>query len=336
MNHTSAFAPWLYRALSAALGRKELECPPLAGANELVIDQSFLATLGAIAGIKPQLIDSKLAEKGRIEMIRTAAINMMFLNRMKPVAEALETERIPWAVLKGLDSLARFYPDLHWRRLTDVDILVSPKDVSSAQKILREAGFTAMVPETSSAQHALAYAGDWISIDLHRTLLRSRNLCDADVFLRSSSVAMLAECPVRTMDPLHALGAMILLLGKDSFSPLSIHPVRLVEIAFYLEMVEEPQLSDLAETMKKLHASRIFTRAIETVQWMQGGTRPGWMRENMGEPGVYLGTVGRKELYQSQWALRDNTWDALCYLKDEFSISLLRAVSGRRWGRWES
>ncbi len=88
---------------------------------------------------------------------------LLFLT--KYITRLLEQRKIPVVVLKGV-STAAFYPVPELRKSGDIDILILKKDVSSACKVMREAGMR--MDEEQRANHHIAFTtAEGIAIELH-------------------------------------------------------------------------------------------------------------------------------------------------------------------------
>lgn len=70
----------------------------------------------------------------------SVAHNVGLLNHLKDVARAFDREEIPFVAVKGAAMLLRFPDLLDRRRMTDLDVLVSPNRFSQAQDVLGKLG----------------------------------------------------------------------------------------------------------------------------------------------------------------------------------------------------
>lgn len=86
------------------------------------------------------------------------------------VIEALEEAGIRPVLLKGASFAAWLYPDGAQRAYQDVDLLVEPASFGPAREVLRGRGFRDSFTGPEGLSETLLRRGDWIPVDLHRSL----------------------------------------------------------------------------------------------------------------------------------------------------------------------
>jgi hypothetical protein len=111
----------------------------------------------------------------RTPAITDAVRSLLLDETLAEVARALDSEGIPIIVLKG-PSIARWlYDDEGERPYLDIDVLVSPSDAASVERVLARAGFErrgleSLEGDRPHASFALRRA-DGVAVDLHTTFL---------------------------------------------------------------------------------------------------------------------------------------------------------------------
>jgi hypothetical protein len=277
--------------------------------------------------------DLELPLELRRRLADVAAANALRLRRLRPVLESFESRKLRWAALKGLDHLARLYPDLSWRPMGDVDVLVHPDDLAAARMSLEGEGFRLTSPRASWMDHALGYHDQSVRLDLHRSPCRrwTHRVAVADL-LEATSESTVDGAPVRLFAPAAAFLAHALVLGRDRFSPSVVHGGRLVEIALLEERLPPGSLEQSAATMAGWRASKVFRRARELSAWVRGeAEKPVWWRS---EATVQLPGLLRWTEWRERARLQDGPREATRYLAAEVGTSLLRIVTLRRLGVW--
>jgi len=79
---------------------------------------------------------------------RTAGYNTLLFRELERILAAFERADIPVILLKGAALAQTLYPDPALRPMSDLDLLVHPSAVSSAQRVLEYIGYRITTPET--------------------------------------------------------------------------------------------------------------------------------------------------------------------------------------------
>lgn len=108
---------------------------------------------------------------------RNALWALASMRHIAAVGQALDADRVPWCVLKGVPLALRHYGDLAARRVGDIDILVPPQYVRAADAALagcgwRRVGLNAEGPLPAPRYwHEQRYlAADDMTLELHHRL----------------------------------------------------------------------------------------------------------------------------------------------------------------------
>ncbi len=89
--------------------------------------------------VEPCHTESVIADEDEISV---AGRNLYLLAELRPLAQAMEAEGRPLALLKGASLLFRLYRErIHRRPMTDVDVLVRPVDLPRLEALLLERGY---------------------------------------------------------------------------------------------------------------------------------------------------------------------------------------------------
>ncbi|MBC7174256.1 MAG: nucleotidyltransferase family protein, partial [Polyangiaceae bacterium] len=116
-------------------------------------------------------------------------------------ARALDARGIPVMALKGAALHALIYEDPADRPLSDVDLLVRPRDHARAIVALESIGFRPVAPTTSWATSLVA-SDQPLSVDLHRRLFPTGlfRLRVEELFARAHLDTTTFGAPVRLPD----------------------------------------------------------------------------------------------------------------------------------------
>lgn len=182
----------------------------------------------ALAGLAAAMRDLDLAVSLDLEVreflaaVHAASIerNQELRDQLAEAVAALNRADIEPVLLKGAIRLVDdLYPDIGWRMMRDLDILVPESQLRSAVEALREAGYDATRPTTRSPRAAserahlpaLRHPGRLALVEVHRRLfLSSRRLLDAaEVFDGSRFVTFegaIARMPSTEHQITHLIG----------------------------------------------------------------------------------------------------------------------------------
>ena len=109
---------------------------------------------------------------------QTHTNNILALVQLKKVLACFKKEEIKTVLLKGIASAEFIYKDLGLRPMGDIDILVEPKRILDAEKILFDLGYVNNKPYKSKKvrainirKHLYAFVNTNIIIELHKELI---------------------------------------------------------------------------------------------------------------------------------------------------------------------
>lgn len=326
------FAPALFRSARAAFAGGEVSALP-----------------GALTGNRPRALLAALArrcgpsadadvEAARHHVLRAAvATNLMLVGSFQPVAGGFEKAGIRWAALKGLDHLARLYPGLEWREMTDVDLLVRREDVRAAEGELGALGFEPFVG-TPAVQPGRCFTKGMASIDLHRRLVRRGGFVeDLDWLLSETRLVHFYGCPVRLMAAPQALAAHALLLGKDGFFASMVRAERIAELGLLADAAGTTGEAEAWVRLERWGAGRVAWCARDIVDWLREGRRPLWIEDDFGEQEAGFGKPPAmiRRLLRGAW-LQGSALNAARWSLVQSRSFALQRFSGRRWGSWDA
>lgn len=331
-----ALLRWVYHTSVVAFGQRVDEVDPLPEAAARVVDGPngalFLPWLCGLNGRFPDAVPAHLVRKCLREGLRVGGRNVRILEELRAISDALESERISWAALKGLDALVRFYPGLEWRMMADVDLLVAPRDLARAIAVLSHLGFghaDASAPGRHAA-HAVSMTNGVLHVDLHRGLLHAgADAVRVEALLERTSLGEAGGVPVRTLSPGAAFATSALLLAKDLFLPATTSPCRVVELALLHEMAGEDAVDAAHAAMRRWRVRRHFERAVSVARWIaRDEPRPEWLDARFGDPVAFAGpTIGRTRFMLATAAMQDDLYRAGRFLAVNFADHLRRRVS---------
>jgi hypothetical protein len=133
-------------ALAAVLNRWNLADDPMRGLSS--IRAEGVAPLCGYQ-IKRHHLDGDIAgervTRGLVaDYHRNTAKNLWRLTGLRPVLAAFDRGQVPALLLKGAALAVSVYPEIGLRTMSDVDVLIRPESLPSADALLREAGYRAI------------------------------------------------------------------------------------------------------------------------------------------------------------------------------------------------
>lgn len=338
----------LYRALSARLR---------AASSSGILADSWLPLwqLPADQWMPPvaTLLVTEVSEdddRRRLEALvqATAVMNLRALRRLGEIGEALTAAGVRWAVLKGADHLLRLYPGPEWRAMSDIDLLVEPQALTRAVELLAKRGLVPQASQTSVMHPAIPLTDGHLHLDLHRSPCRrgTHRVSTEELLESARPVASTVTPTVDETAAICALGeseslaVLALVLGRDTYWPEHLTPLRLAEVALLADRLDDVAIEGLEIRMRRWRAERVWHHCLDLCHWVRGGERPRWLDAQPSRhelPKSTLSWDAQKLRLAKSLALaklQDQPLDAARYLTVEGSVSAVRALSGRRLGSW--
>ena len=131
--------------------------------------------------------------------------NRLFL-KTSLIIEMLNQSEIPILLLKGAPLAINYYDNIAGRPLSDVDIMIKPKDLVNTIAIFKKNGFHPITPiqkNTFKWRHAVGFENnDGLEIDLHLSLfLENLNEKDQEVYWEHSEAMVFFGKKTQTLCP---------------------------------------------------------------------------------------------------------------------------------------
>ncbi|MEY2652769.1 MAG: hypothetical protein RLZZ321_1862 [Bacteroidota bacterium] len=121
-------------------------------------------------------MDAKSWQQLELQYVQILRGNHQFLALHQQMVQLLESNNIAFAVLKGLDLLFRTYREEGIRHISDIDVLIAPKDLLRVTEIFENAGFRCKQSIDKSSFHEKHF-------QLHAPLQASLNGLNIDVHI---------------------------------------------------------------------------------------------------------------------------------------------------------
>jgi len=243
-------------ALSAAL----LEGGPtfvdfLIGQNLAPLWQHYLQS-GAIQSLSPATIDA-------LQQARLSAAAGYLVQRaaLDHIDQLFETEKIPYAVMKGVHLRERAYPDSSLRPAADIDILVMPADRKRVARVLFDAGYTVDI-DLSNISHEASFTRTTVTIDLHWDIMRpGRTRVDMPAGF------LLRRQRVNGFWGLSDVDALFLMLTHPAFTKYVCSPnMGLLRVADFLLWIQN-RTTDWPAVVRLLDTAGLKTAAWTMLTW---------------------------------------------------------------------
>jgi len=121
--------------------------------------------------------------------------NLKLIDEIKEISQAFQTAKIDYVLLKGSALLiGNYYKDCGERMVGDVDILVSPRDISKAYQLIKDLGYQQSIGfnyENKEFRHLpRQFTGDkFAAIELHSSVLdqKYKNHIDDKLILKNKT-----------------------------------------------------------------------------------------------------------------------------------------------------
>jgi len=180
----------------------------------------------AAAGLVDVAPDSEVTRLAQQAYAENASVNMIRMARLLPVLDAFEEAGISVALLKGAAMALRYYRSYGTRPMVDVDVLVRPGDVESAQRRLEALGWICDGTGSDSlrslmrVQHAITFTGGrGDSLDLHwRPLWTPTGSVETELWTHLESLVA-SGTTVRVLAPTYQLFQLCVHAVQPSWSP---------------------------------------------------------------------------------------------------------------------
>ena len=165
---------------------------------------------------EPNILAESRAESLMSGFFAITVRNLRLTSELLQILKTFRDQAIEAVPLKGPVLAESAFGAVCWRHFGDLDVLVRPRDVSKAKKLLESLGFHPefildKIQEAAymRSEHAFQYirAEDKLALELHWRLL-DRYLCfslDGDDFWRSLASQRLAGQPIRSLSPEYLL-----------------------------------------------------------------------------------------------------------------------------------
>jgi hypothetical protein len=231
--------------LLIALARVELPLSDRSRVNLLLsrpIDEDRLLVLAAGHGLEPMLFhhlssphSAKLPESAMQTLRQASRITaqraMILASRLQAISDHLEVHKIKHAIYKGPLFAETYYGNCALRVFHDLDVIVSPESLLSAQHALSEMGFVDKYGLSDNQQAAsfrfgsqhLFTSSDALDLDLHWRIVPksvSRSLDVRWIWQRVSTVPFLGH-QLPTLCPEDMLVVLCLHAGQHEWARLS-------------------------------------------------------------------------------------------------------------------
>jgi hypothetical protein len=125
-----------------------------AEAEALLVQAVRLGTFAAVFNNLQRMGAAKAAAAWRAKFRQNHLQNEALEHEETVLLERLNREGIPCRAIKGVRLVRLLYPDLSWRKVRDIDLLVLPEEVEPAYRALKRLGLRDTGPPWTS--HALA------------------------------------------------------------------------------------------------------------------------------------------------------------------------------------
>lgn len=162
-------------ALQVPLQKETTLSNPL---TPLFLKQAVLSHLSGfvyrnLSAVKEQ-IEPKLYKQLELQYVQVLQGNHQFLTLHQQMVQLFAANEIQFAVLKGLDLLFRTYKEEGIRHISDIDVLILPKDLQKVTTLFETNGFKCKQSIDKSSFHEKHY-------QLHAPLQASLNGLNIDV-----------------------------------------------------------------------------------------------------------------------------------------------------------
>ena len=161
-------------------------------------------------------IQPEILGRLRKDYVSNQAVYLRYLHGALPIFKQLSQQGIPFFIYKGCSLIERYYRDPGLRPISDIDLVMKVKDISSASKIIEEHGF---IKDHTFGHHF--YCEDFC-LDVHEDLFRLDRV-PSRKFAIANDGAGLWDC----LDTLNIQGCTVSTLAPyDEFTFLCWHAMK--------------------------------------------------------------------------------------------------------------
>lgn len=96
---------------------------------------------GLLYTLLPDCAPTAVREALRTDYRARTAVNMLYMQKLKQLAQALQSAEVRFVVVKGAALLATVYPDLGVRSMEDIDLLVYSEDANIFKPVMAHLGW---------------------------------------------------------------------------------------------------------------------------------------------------------------------------------------------------
>ncbi len=177
---------------------------------------------------------------------------------LEKAMEVVSRAKVPTIVLKGMDVGRRLYPDPVFRPMTDVDLLVRPRDFSKVVSRFESAGFAAVGPQYPGRFRVeLSRGENRPVVELHSFLLKGDNAETMKGIWKRAEESDRPELHRASVlsdpDQLFYLGA------HAAVQHLIESPIWLNDLHFLLKRIEVAGDFDWPKLLKQIESRRCYT-----------------------------------------------------------------------------
>ncbi len=167
-------------------------------------------------------IQPDVLERWRKDYVSNQAVYLRYLSLVQPIFKRLTKENIPFFIYKGCSLIERYYRDPGLRPISDIDLVMQPKDILSGSHIFEEHGF---IQEPTFGHH---FYRDEFCLDVHVDLFRLDRVPSRKFAITHDGAGLwerldrlnIQGCPVRTLGAYDEFIFLCWHAMKHSFSHL--------------------------------------------------------------------------------------------------------------------
>lgn len=233
-----------------------------AHAHELpdaLVRQHMLAPLAAQAGLA----------RFRADYIASSLLAEIRERTLAETLSALAEHRIPVILLKGISYAGDLYADPAERPMSDIDLMVPPRQHDDACRVLRRLGYwhAGSAQQLSALHHAACFKRKDAAIDLHRSMLQPwRSRMDIDALWRRARPAADRPWALR----LEAVDETVVHLAHIARHELGVPAINYVDAARLVARVPGGQAAVL-ERARSFRLTRAVRAALDMTEALTHG-----------------------------------------------------------------
>jgi hypothetical protein len=207
----------VYNLIKYSLFEEEFEPSESIAWQDIYREMKDQAIAGLVGNwLSPSIVgDEKVYTTWTASVMRQVAFFYRILKEQKDLVSLLESEKIPFVILKGA-AAALNYPTPEFRAMGDVDFLVKRSDFQFAKKLLIENGYT-LTEDDEGVFHHAEYRKNGIVFELHNRVSGVESGSDCEYYcnffengLESAIKGKIEQFEFPMLDTLH--NGMVLLL----------------------------------------------------------------------------------------------------------------------------